>query len=237
MLHALSLVSAAAMRKLLTLLALIVIALPHGAQARDLSLEESVHMFLYQHTQALGQEAVITVTPPSPHLPACVQPDPFLANTAQPPVGRVSVGVRCGTDGRQVRYMQAQVDVVGSYVVALRDIERGTLITADMLSQRDGNLSNLAPQTLTDQTDIIGKVAQRPIRSGSSFQAHFLQAPHLVERGQRVTVIAQGSGFRVSREGEAMANGARGDIIRVRFGSREIATARVIDQGILVVDF
>ena len=141
------------------------------------------------------------------------------------------------TDGRQVRYIQAQVDVVGNYVVATRDIERGTLITSDMLGLRDGNLSSLAPQTLTDQADIIGKVAQRPIRSGGSFQAHFLQAPHLVERGQRVTVIAQGTGFRVSREGEAMTNGALGDIIRVRFGAREIAMARVTGQGVLVVDF
>lgn len=237
MLHALSLVTASHTRTLFSLLALAILALPYAVQANDMTLEESVHLFLYQQAQTLGQKAVITVTPSSPHLPTCVQPEPFLPNTTQPPVGRVSVGVRCGTDGRQVRYIQAQVDVVGNYVVATRDIERGTLITSDMLGLRDGNLSSLAPQTLTDQADIIGKVAQRPIRSGGSFQAHFLQAPHLVERGQRVTVIAQGTGFRVSREGEAMANGALGDIIRVRFGTREIAMARVTGQGVLVVDF
>lgn len=161
----------------------------------------------------------------------------FLANANQAPLGRVSVGVRCGEDGRQVRYLQAQIDVIGDYVVAARDIERGTLITSSMLSERGGNLGDLSAQALTAEEDIVGKIAQRPIRSGSVFLAHYLQAPHLVERGQRVTVIAQGSAFRVSREGEALEDGALGEQIRVRFGAREIMTARVAERGILVVDF
>lgn len=208
-----------------------------NAQANDDELLHQVHQFLYQETQALGEEVVIDLRPPSPHLPTCVQPEPFLPNANQAPVGRVSVGVRCGADSRQVRYLQAQIDIIGSYVVAARDIERGTLITAEMLSERGGNLGELAAQALTDEKDIVGKIAQRPIRSGSTFLTQFLQAPHLVERGQRVTVIAQGSSFRVSREGEALENGALGDRVRVRFDSREIMTARVSDQGILVVDF
>ncbi|MBR2513380.1 MAG: flagellar basal body P-ring formation protein FlgA [Halomonas sp.] len=203
----------------------------------DQTLTDVVQQFLYQHSQAMGQEVVIDISPPSPHLPACIAPEPFFPNANQTPIGRVSVGVRCGDNRRQVRYIQAQIDIVGSYSVASRDIERGTLITSDMLSQREGNLGDLAAQALTEQSDIIGMIAQRPIRSGSTFHAHYLQAPHLVERGQRVTVIAQGSGFRVSREGEAMANGAQGERIRVRFDTREMVTARVVGQGILIVDF
>lgn len=209
----------------------------NNAQANDDELLHQVHQFLYEETQALGEEVLIDLRPPSPHLPTCVQPEPFLPNANQTPLGRVSVGVRCGADSRQVRYLQAQIDIIGSYVVAARDIERGTLITAEMLSERGGNLGELAAQALTDEKDIVGKIAQRPIRSGSTFLTQFLQAPHLVERGQRVTVIAQGSSFRVSREGEALENGALGDRVRVRFDSREIMTARVSDQGILVVDF
>lgn len=209
----------------------------NNAQANDDELLHQVHQFLYEETQTLGEEVVIDLRPPSPHLPTCVQPEPFLPNANQTPLGRVSVGVRCGADSRQVRYLQAQIDIIGSYVVAARDIERGTLITAEMLSERGGNLGELAAQALTDEKDIVGKIAQRPIRSGSTFLTQFLQAPHLVERGQRVTVIAQGSSFRVSREGEALENGALGDRVRVRFDSREIMTARVSDQGILVVDF
>lgn len=223
--------------KALALLAGIGLALISHVQANDDNLMQHVHQFLYEETQALGEEVVIDLRPPSPHLPVCVQPEPFLPNANQAPLGRVSVGVRCGEDRRQVRYLQAQIDVIGNYVVAARDIERGTLITSEMLNERGGNLGDLSAQALTAEEDIVGKVAQRPIRSGSAFLAHYLQAPHLVERGQRVTVIAQGAAFRVSREGEALENGALGERIRVRFGSREIMTARVTEQGVLVVDF
>ena len=208
-----------------------------NAQANDDELIQRVHQFLYEETQALGEEVVIDLRPPSPHLPVCIQPEPFLPNANQAPLGRVSVGVRCGEGNRQVRYLQAQIDVIGSYVVASMDIERGTLITSAMLSERGGNLGELSAQALTDEREIVGKIAQRTIRNGSTFLTQYLKAPHLVERGQRVTVIAQGSSFRVSREGEAIENGALGERIRVRFDSREIMTARVTDQGVLVVDF
>ncbi|WP_447527328.1 flagellar basal body P-ring formation chaperone FlgA [Vreelandella sp. TE19] len=207
------------------------------AYADDQPLIETVQNFLYQQTQSLGEEVVIDVSPPSAHLPACIAPEPFFPNANQTPLGRVSVGVRCGEGRRQVRYIQAQVDVMGSYLVAAQDIARGTLVTASMVTQRQGNLGELANNALTDEDAIIGLVAQRPIRSGDVFQAHALQAPDLVERGQRVTVIAQGSGFRVAREGEALESGALGARIRVRFDTRELVTARVSGQGVLTVDF
>ncbi|WP_386081495.1 flagellar basal body P-ring formation chaperone FlgA [Vreelandella sp. F11] len=223
--------------QVIVLLAILCITALAKAEANDDNLLQQVHQFLYEETRALGEEVVIDLRPPSPHLPECVQPEPFLPNANQAPLGRVSVGVRCGEDSRQVRYLQAQIDVIGNYVVAARDIERDTLITSSMLTERGGNLGDLSAQALTAEEDIVGKIAQRPIRSGSAFLAHYLQAPHLVERGQRVTVIAQGSAFRVSREGEALENGALGERVRVRFGSREIMTARVTEQGTLVVDF
>lgn len=133
--------------------------------------------------------------------------------------------------------MQAQIAVIGKYVVAGQDIDRGTLITRDMLSHREGNLGDLAAQALTQQDEVVGLVAQRAVRAGSTFQAHFLKAPQVVRRGERVTVIAQGAGFRVSREGEALADGAQGERIRVRFDTRELVTARIVGQGTLVIDF
>ncbi|MFG6665479.1 flagellar basal body P-ring formation chaperone FlgA [Halomonas sp. HNIBRBA4712] len=207
------------------------------ASADDTALIEAVQYFLYQQTQTLGQEVAIDVSPPSPHLPVCVAPEPFLPNASQAPLGRVSVGVRCGEARRQVRYLQAQVDVIGSYVVAAQDIARGTLITGAMITHRQGNLGDLANNALTNEESIIGMVAQRPIRSGDAFQAHALQAPEMVERGQRVTVIAQGAGFRVTREGEALEGGALDARIRVRFDTRELVTARITGNGVATVDF
>lgn len=211
--------------------------LPNTAFADDEALTQRVHQFLYEKTQTLGEEVVIDLRAPSPHLPACINPTPFLPNADQAPLGRVSIGVRCGEQQSQIRYLQAQVDVIGPYAVASEDISRGTLITESMLNTQRGNLGELSSRTLTEADNIVGNVALRPIRSGSAFQAHDIQAPRLVERGQRVTVIAEGTAFRISREGEAMDEGGLNERIRVRFGSREILEARIIADGVLQIDF
>lgn len=211
--------------------------LPNTVFADNETLTQRVHQFLYEKTQTLGEEVVIDLRAPSPHLPACINPTPFLPNADQAPLGRVSVGVRCGEQQSQIRYLQAQVDVIGPYAVASEDISRGTLITESMLNTQRGNLGGLSSRTLTDADNIVGNVALRPIRSGSAFQAHDIQAPRLVERGQRVTVIAEGAAFRISREGEAMDDGGLNERIRVRFGSREILEARIIGDGVLQIDF
>ncbi|MEG3079911.1 flagellar basal body P-ring formation chaperone FlgA [Halomonas sp. 5021] len=214
-------------------------ALPfaNASDTKHDALMESVHQFLYRETQALGNEVVINLRPPSPHLSACNNPDPFLTNPNEAPLGRVSVGVRCGTDSQQVRYLQAEIDVIGSYTIAAVNIERGRQITPDMLGEKTGNLGDLPSRAITQPDDIVGKVARQPIASGTTIQSHFIQAPLLVERGQRVKVIAEGDSFRVSREGEALNNGAMGEEVRVRFGSREVMSARVVERGTLMVDF
>lgn len=216
---------------------LLALLTPMTAHADNQALIQKVQQFLYEQTQTLGEDVMIELRPPSPHLPACIDPEPFLPNTDQSPLGRVNVGVRCGETQRQVRYLQAQVDVIGGYAVATQDIPRGVTITAAMIGLQQGNLSDLSARAITDPQAIIGKVARQPIRRGSTLQPHDIRAPLLVERGQRVSVIAQGDEFRVSREGEAMDNGAEGERVRVRFGSRDILEARVIADGLLMIDF
>lgn len=213
------------------------------AAADNNDLMQRVHTFLYQQVHEQQQEPerideiLIDLHPPSPHLPPCINPAPFLPNPQQTLTGRFSVGVRCGQHQQQIRYLQAEVDIMGPYVVAANDIARGTLMTPDMLATQRGNLGKLSSRTLTEASDVVGTVTRRPIRRGSVFQANDLQAPRLVERGQRVTVVAKGTAFQVTREGEAMDNGGLGERVRVRFGSREILEARVIDTGVLQVGF
>lgn len=224
-------------RACLGMVAIALLTLATQANANNTTLMQDVQQFLHTRTQALGEEIMIDVRPPSPHLPACVQPEPFLPNPGASPLGRVTVGVRCGSQHRKVRYMQAQVDVIGQYAVAARDLARDTRITPDLLRQQSGNLGELSSRTLVQKDAIIGKITRRPIRSGSTFQTQDVRAPLMVKRGDVVTVVARGSGFRVSREGKAMENGSQGEQIRVRFDRREILDARVASQGVLHIDF
>lgn len=221
--------------RLLLLLSIWLMTLPALA-ADDLHVEliQRVQGFLYE--QANAEEVVIEVQAPSAHLPRCESPDPFLTRPDAPVVGRVSVGVRCGEGGRQVRYLQAEVGVIASYPVTTEDLAPGTVLTEAHLTHRQGNLADLPRQAVHDATPLVGQQARRSIRAGSPLQPQYFQARALVERGQPVVVEATGPSFRVTREGEAMEPGALGESIRVRFGQRETLQARVVGAGRLAVD-
>lgn len=209
---------------------------PLPALAEDALMAE-VHSFLYDKAASHGDEVIIEIRPPSAHLPACESPRAFLPGASPSVMGRVSVGVRCGEEGRQVRYLQAEVGVIGTYPVLTRKVEAGTQITPAVLEMRRGDLSRLPRQAILDDVAILGKVAGRPIRAGTPLLAHQFHAKALVERGQRVVVEAAGPSFRVTREGEALEAGGQGERIRVRFADREIVTARVVGERRLAVDF
>ncbi|MFY0989069.1 flagellar basal body P-ring formation chaperone FlgA [Halomonas sp. C05BenzN] len=216
-------------------LTLALLLLAPSSQA-DEALMTAVHAFLHEQARSQGEEVVIEVRPPSAHLPACEAPQPFLTHASRPVLGRVSVGVRCGAEGRQVRYLQAEVGVVGDYPVAARDIAPGTTITSELLERRRGDLSRLPSQAVLDPAAVLGQVARRSLPAGAPLQAHQFQARALVERGQKVAVEARGQSFRVTREGEALEAGGEGERVRVRFDNRELVTATVIGEARLAVD-
>ncbi len=213
------------------------VLLPGTAKADDEALLQAVHGFLHGEAQPLGEEIIIELRPPSARLPECVSPQPFLTREGELPIGRVSVGVRCGSDGRQVRYMQAEIGVLGEFPVLATSLSAGDTVRAEHLEQRQGNLAELPNNALLDAEQIVGQVATRTLRAGQPLQAHQFRSLPLVERNQRVVVEARGTGFRVSREGEALEPGGLGDRVRIRFDSREMVTGQVAGEGLVIVDF
>ncbi|MGQ4880166.1 flagellar basal body P-ring formation chaperone FlgA [Billgrantia sp. LNSP4103-1] len=208
-----------------------------AASADDTELLQAVHGFLHEQAQTLGDELIIELRPPSARLPACESPDPFLTRPGQVPLGRISVGVRCGQDGRQVRYLQAEIGVMGEFPVLDSPLAAGDTVQREDLVMHEGNLAELPNRALLDIDEIVGQVATRALSPGQPLLAHQFRSLPLVERNQRVVVVARGAAFRVSREGQALEPGALGDRIRVRFDSREVVTAEVVGEGALVVDF
>lgn len=191
----------------------------------------AVRAFLLERADGLGDSVAVEVRTPSAHLPPCVAPEVFLPGHGQKPWGRVSVGVRCGEQQRRVRYMQARVSVTGRYWVSAGELPAGTPIRAGMLSAERGDLSRLPANAVLDRDRILGQEAARPLSAGTVIQSHQLRKPALVARRQAVTLVAGGEGFRISREGRALDDGALGGQVRVRLSNREVVTARVTGPG------
>lgn len=198
-------------------------------------LAQRVEAFLMEQARDLGRDISITVHQGSVRLPACQDPQPFLTNPDQRMYGRVSVGLRCGEDNRQVRYVQADVSVLVDHVVTARDIEAGATISASDLKMEEARLERLPRHALLAFDEAIGLTAARPLRADTTLQTHFLRRPVLVARGDRVTVTARGPGFSVSRDVKALDNGSLGDEIRLATDTGEQLKATVTGPNQLKV--
>ncbi|MCK2184945.1 flagellar basal body P-ring formation chaperone FlgA [Halomonas getboli] len=215
------------------LLLLLLAATP--APAEDTVMLDAVRDFLTAEAAPLGDEVSVTLYPPAAHFPTCQQPAPFLRNTSRAPLGRLSVGIRCGGDDARTRYLQAEVSVIGRYPVTAHAIAAGAVLTRDDLEQRRGELDRLPRRALRSVEAIVGQQARRSLAAGRVIQAHQLRAPRLVERGDRVTLEAKGQGFRIMRQAEALGSGGRGEEIRVRLDDRRILEGRIIGPRRLAV--
>ena len=229
-------------RRWLALLPLALLApIASAARADDAQLDgamlQVVQDFLHALASEQGEELMIEVNPPAAQLPPCRSPEPFLPGRTRTLEGRISVGVRCGEQGRQVRYLQAEISRYGEYPVLTRDLAPGTLVTAEMLGQRQGNLSDLPRGSVLEPAAIVGQVARQPVAAGVPLQQRQFQPELLVERGQQVAVEARGAHFSVTREGQALDAGGLGERVRVRFGRREVISATVIGRARLAIDF
>lgn len=202
-----------------------------AADAAEAPAVGAVRAFLLERAGGLGDSVAVEVRAPSAHLPPCVAPQVFMPGRGQKPWGRVSVGVRCGEQQRRVRYMQARVTVTGRYWVSAGELPAGTPIRAGMLRAEQGDLSRLPANAVLARDRIVGQETARPLPAGTVIQSHQLRKPALVERRQAVTLVAGGEGFRISREGHALDDGALGGRVRVRLSNREVVTAQVTGPG------
>jgi flagella basal body P-ring formation protein FlgA len=209
--------------------------LPLAAVAQG-NAESAVENFLLARSRALGDAAEVALQTGAVKLDTCAAPAPFLpAGAHAPRWGRMSVGLRC-SDG-STRYLQAEVKVQGNYVVPARAIAAGTVISADMLTTRRGDLASLPRNAVSDPSAIAGKAARQMLAAGKPVQSQQLSAPLLVKAGQAVTIQSSGPGFRITRAGEAIDPGSLGDAVRVRVGPRQNLDAVVIAAGEVSVDF
>ena len=99
----------------------------------------------------------------------------------------------------------------------------------DLLHQRHD--ITLLPDTFSDFSALEGMATRRTIREGDVIRQNMLTAPQLIKRGDQVRIVARREQIEVSMAGEALDNGTRGALIRVRNSSGTQIRARVIDAG------
>ncbi|WP_306029844.1 flagellar basal body P-ring formation chaperone FlgA [Stappia sp. MMSF_3263] len=151
--------------------------------------------------------------------------------------GRVSatLRVRAASRTQSVKLTGLAQEMIEVYT-AIRPIERGTIVAEADLAPVRMPRNRLTLRQVADLGNIVGLAARRSIQAGRPLRAIDFEQPVLVKRGAKVTLVYQTAGMTLTTIGQAMSNGAKGDVIDIlNLQSRRTVTGIVRAHDQIVV--
>ncbi|WP_394559388.1 flagellar basal body P-ring formation chaperone FlgA [Aquipseudomonas alcaligenes] len=149
------------------------------------------------------------------------------------PLQRQRFQLRCAEAGWQATLL-SQAQVYLPMVTAVRVLERDRTISADDLRLQRTDLSKARRGFYLQIEQVAGQSAKRRIRAGQLLNPSLLDAALLVRRGDKVKIVASQDGIQASANGEALADGKQGEVIRVRnLSSEKVIDAQVLESGVV----
>ena len=133
-------------------------------------------------------------------------------------------------DGREAAHKQvsARVELEGPSCRLATDVQRGTVLTrSDLVEhvgpvERDGIACDAA----------VGMSVRSSGRAGNAIRGSGLEAPIVIRRGDSITVEYESGILRILTKGEAMKDGAVGEVIPiVNLDSKKVMRARIVSPG------
>lgn len=145
---------------------------------------------------------------------------------------RTTIEVQCTGDTPWKLYVSANVEIFGAAIVAASPIARGAIISTADLTLAETQVNAGRADIITDSAHVEGMIARRSIPAGQHLSSRVLKAPELVDRGDQVIIVAQGSAVAIKTQGTALSSGSLGQQISVRNNrSERVIRARVVDRG------
>ena len=200
------------------------------------SIIETVENFAYNGTRELPGSVKIKTNKIDSNLsfPKCSKLEPFLP-TGNRLWGKTSIGVRCNDQQSWTIYVQVDIEVNAKAIHSAKPISRDHALNENDILLKEVNLVRMPEGILTDPEKVIGKVAAINITAGQPIYGQLIRAPYVIQRGQKVKLVVEGSGFSVSTEVEALSAAAEGQILQIRNQSGRIMTGIARQGGIVEI--
>jgi flagella basal body P-ring formation protein FlgA len=220
-------------------IALTLISTSHAEQPiqSHASISAVVNDYLTQHINLQG-EYEITLVPLDSRLRLTLCPEPLEAFTTSDitHAGRVAVGVRCNAENKWSIFTSAFIKVYQTVVVLVRPLQRGEMITSQHLAVERRDVSNLREDFAMQPEQVENKQATRNLDAGTILTSRHAVEPKLIKRGDKVTITSAKPGFSIQMNGQAMMDGTKGQLIRIKNDtSGRMISATVTQPGQVVV--
>ncbi|CAM7741010.1 MULTISPECIES: flagellar basal body P-ring formation chaperone FlgA [Lelliottia] len=203
-----------------------------STQSSALGLNVLLTAFFAERLAGLSDEVKVDIRTQPNLLPTCEQPSFSISGGARL-WGNVNVLARCNNEKR---FLQVMVQATGNYVVAAQPIARGSVLQPAHVELKRGRLDQLPPRTMLDINQAQDSVSLRDLAPGQAIQLSMLRQAWRIKAGQRVMVVANGDGFSINSEGQALNNAAVAQNARVRMSSGQVVSGTVGSDGNILIN-
>ena len=200
-----------------------------GRWVRDSVARDATESGLKMDVQMGALDARLKLAP-------CGHVEPFLPLGARL-WGKSRVGLRC-VDGmsRWSVTVPVSVKAVGNAWVVRNPIALGSAIKAGDLMQAEVDWAEDTVPVVRTQAEWIGQIAARNLQTGQTLRQGMTKAAQVFQAGAAVRVVAQGVGFIVTSEAQALSAGVVGQPARVRMDSGRVTSGVVLDTRTVKVE-
>lgn len=189
-----------------------------------------------EQAAALRMEVKVGALDPRLRLAPCAQTEFYLPNGTRL-WGRARIGIRCvdGATHWNV-FLPIVVKAYGKAWVLNRAVQAGEVLRADDAHEAVVDWAEDASPILTKPSDWAGTVAARSMNAGQAVRASVVREQTVFNTGATVKLVAQGGGFQIATQGQALSTGAVGRMVRVRTPSGSVLSGTVVDENTVRLD-
>ncbi len=218
---------------------MVALAFATGAQAQGAGadflgatqrwLDDAVSAIRPSGTAPLRMEVTLGALDSRLKLAPCAQVEPYI------PVGmrlwgKTRLGLRCSDGSAKWNvFLPVTVKAYGRAWVVKGNVAPGAVLTQADVMEAEVDWAEEASPIVTDPQQWMGQVAMRPLTTGQALRQGMLKPAQVFQAGSQIRVLAQGGGFQITSDGQALSAGVIGQAARVRMDNGRVMSGVVLD--------
>ncbi|MDR7308550.1 flagellar basal body P-ring formation chaperone FlgA [Rhodoferax saidenbachensis] len=151
--------------------------------------------------------------------------------------GRSRVGLRCADGiGRWNVSLPVVVKAVGPAWVLKSQVAAGATLAESDVIEAEVDWAEEPSAVLQERPLWVGQTATRLLSAGQALRQGMVKPAQVFQAGASVRVVAQGPGFQVSSDAQALSAGVVGQQARVRMDNGRVTSGMVLDVRTVRID-
>jgi len=185
---------------------------------------------------ALRMEVVVGELDSRLRLAPCARVEPYI------PVGmrlwgKSRLGLRCleGSAKWNV-FLPVTIRALGTAWVIKGNVASGATLSPDDAVAAEVDWAEEASPVVANASQWVGQVATRALATGQVLRQNVIKPAQVFQAGSQVRVVAQGAGFEITSDGQALSTGVIGQPARVRMDNGRVMSGVVLDNRTIKIE-